>query len=277
MDSLPVASRVSQRGALIIAVTLAVVSTILAWWTPLDAEALNYTEKGLARALKTFAAARGIEGVLRLLESGTVGWQLVFGVQAHPAAFVAPLREMLEHFSTLMLFASVSFAVQEMLLKVTSTLPVSIVLSIVTALWLWAYIARSNFQNRLAGLMIFLLLLRLVVPVGCGLSLGVERLVLADEYEQSQQAIDAVTPDSVVVPSGSGYFDRLKHFFANATDFNAKIKQFEAKVQNAIMHIARLSAVFVLQTLILPLLWLWGVVLLSRRLVRSLHELAPSL
>src|SRR5690349_10953801 len=104
-----------------------VVALVLAatWLRPIDSIAERHVDAGLQSALITFAAARGLNGVLSLAQ----GIQVGAGASFHPGAILEPLDDLVEQFSGIMLAASLSFAVQRILLEGFSSWPVSAALT----------------------------------------------------------------------------------------------------------------------------------------------------
>ena len=86
-------------GALIVALLL-----VSVWFRPLDVVAEQYTESGLKRALATFAAARGMNAAISVLQSIQIG----VGASVQLGAVLDPLDDLVEQFSALMLAATLS-------------------------------------------------------------------------------------------------------------------------------------------------------------------------
>jgi hypothetical protein len=105
------------------------------WLRPLDAVAERYTESGLKRTFATFAAARGMNAAISVLQSTAVNFQIGAGASIQLGAVLDPLDDLVEQFSALMLAATLSFATQRLLIEVSGAWPVSVLLTVLFAAW----------------------------------------------------------------------------------------------------------------------------------------------
>ena len=229
----------------------------LVWLRPLDTAAEAYTESGLKRALATFAAARAMNAALSLLQSGTVSFQLGAGASLQPGAVLEPLDDLVEQFSALMLAATLSFATQRLLIEIFAAAPVSAVLSVLFVAWAGlAFWGRAP-PGWLPRMALGLLLLRLAVPVAGLASEGAYRLVLAGKYESSQARIERAELPALNAQAGESLADAIRRWWAQSGEIAKKVEALKASVDGWVEHLVRLAAVFLVQTLVLPLLFLW--------------------
>jgi hypothetical protein len=240
--------------------------TLLAvvWFRPLDTFAQQHTESGLNRAFATFAAARGLNAVISVLKSGTVNFQLVGGASFQPGAVLDPVDDLVEQFSALMLAATLSFATQRLLIEVSGAWQVSVLLTVLFLAWGVFHLKNWAAPRWLPKLALALLCLRFAVPIAALGSEAIYRLLLANEYEASQAHItNAEVPDADVRAS-EGPVDTVKRWLAQSTEFGKNIEALKAKVDGWVRHIVTLAAVFIVQTVVLPLLFLWAMLKLYR-------------
>lgn len=263
----------SIRGAT--AITFATICALLAWWTPLDGTGDQYTSEGLHRALTTFAAARGIEAVISLFQSASVSTTFVVaGMSVQPAAVLAPARELVERFSTVVLLACASFAMQQLVLTVMKSAVVATVTSVVCALWLLSWYFRSWTTHVLGRVMVALVVLRLFVPLAGGVSMEIHNRALASEYARSDAVLQQLSPDP---PAAVGtILERIKQRFGGAMDIASKVEEVKARVGALSEHMVRLAAIFLLETVALPIAWLACAVSAARGLDRWLRDALTS-
>lgn len=239
-------------GAVILAVLLAIV-----WIRPLDALAEQYTESGLKRAFATFAAARAMNATISVLQSASINVQIGVGASLQLGAVLDPLDDLVEQFSALMLAATLSFATQRLLIEVAGAWPVSVLLTVLLLAWGAFHVRSSTPPGWLPKLALGLLCLRLAVPA---VALGSEvtyQLLLKDKFEDSQAKLTSdATPDADA-KVGESWMDKLKRWAQN-TDIREKIGKLKTKADGWVEHIVRLAAVFIVQTIVLPLLFLWA-------------------
>ena len=242
-------------GVLILALLLALV-----WFRPLDTVAEQYTESGLKRAFATFAAARAMNATISVLQSIQVG----AGASIQLGAVLDPIDDLIEQFSGIMLAATLSFATQGLLIDVSGAWPVSMLLTVLFLAWIFFYLRNRVPPGWLPRLALGLLCLRLAVPT---LALGSEvtyRLLLAGKYEASQSQIKSAEVPEVEVQAGESRAERFKRWWAQSTDIGKKIETLKARTEGWVEHIVRLAAVFMVQTVVLPLVFLWAMLWLYR-------------
>ena len=118
----------------------------------------------------------------------------------------------------------------------------------------------------LPNLALGLLCLRLAVPTA---TLGSEvtyQLLLANKYETSQaQIMSAEVPD-IEAQTEEGLGEGFKRLLVEITNIEKNIEALKARADGWITHIVRLTAVFIVQTVVLPLLFLWVMLWLYRAL-----------
>ena len=249
----------------LVAFTMAAV-TACAWLAPLDAPAMQQVDAGLKRALVSFATARLLNAVISVAQGTEASVQpFGVGVTFAPGQILDPVNDLVEQFSHLMLAASVAFGIQKALISIGSYWPVSLALSAVALGWWWCQSRRPQVPPWLSRLLVILLMLRFAVPV---VTLGSDLLwqkFLAADYAASQQLIDNTTglanqlnPPGVSAPDNRGLIDSMKDWLAKNGDVGKHVDNLKRAAEQATEHIIKLIVIFVLQTLVIPLLLLWA-------------------
>lgn len=244
------------------------------WFRPVDALAQHYVDTGFKRALVTFASARALNGLLSLTQGTTFGVQVGAGVSVQPGAILDPLDDLVEQFSAIMLAATISFAIQHILIALFGTWPVSVALTA-------ALFAQGVFVwcNRVAPLWlrkisIGLLCMSLAVPMVSLASEATYHLVLVDNYNEAQDKIKTAERTDAATTQNEGIVDKLKRVIGSGVDVAAQIADLRSKAASLVEHLIRLSAVFIIQTILLPLFFLW--VLFRIYLVYTSVQLPPN-
>ena len=262
-----------------IVVLVIVAALALSWLGTVDTVAKRSTEAGLQRALATYAIARGFNAIISLAMSASVNVQFIAGMQVSPGALLDPLDDLIEQFSLVMLAATVSFAAQRLLIEIGGSWPVSVILTLVSAAWL-ALRWRSRSDGplgfatpaRAARIAIALICLRFAVPAVALASEATYQFVMAGTYEAAQakvKAVEAAEPADVSAPQSR--MDRIRRWLSDKTEVAEKIEALKTRFDAAIEHLVRLTAVFVVQTIVLPLLFFWLIVRLYRTLIPPLY------
>lgn len=272
-------SRKSLAGLVPIAAALLVV--VFSWLPVVQERADELTDQGLNRALVTFAVARGLNAAISVIQGTELSVQpLGVGITLTLGQVLDPINDLVEQFSSLMLFASVAFGVQKMLLKIAGTWAVSSLVTVIAIAWAASALSRRS-HPWLTRLFVVVFLIRFAIPLATiGSGFAFDRL-LAEEYAASQESlekttstIEAAKPEpraAATPPAGApqGEPGRLAWMteplesgkkWLGAKMPSVEIPDFEAikeAATNLPKRIVTLIAVFVMQTVALPLLLLW--------------------
>lgn len=235
------------------------------WFNPFDSIAIEKVDAGLKRALISFGSARALNAVVSVIQETDVSIEPGgVGVKLAPGQVLDPVNDLVEKFSNLMLVASISFGIQHVLLSIGGHWLMSLALTSVTVLWGVFFFRRSVMPAWATKLLVITIVVRFAVPT---VTMGTEVLFqsfLEKEYSTSQTLIETSATDAKKVmpqgalPESSSIWDKMKNL--NAQDFNvaAKIERLMKAAEQWPEHIIRLMVVFLLQTLIMPLALLWG-------------------
>ena len=259
------------RNVLVMLILAAV--TACAWLAPMDAPATEKVDASFKRALITFAVARAFNAVISVAQGTEASIQpLGFGVTLTPGQVLRPIHELVEHFSNLMLLASVVFGVQKVLISIGSYWPLSLALSIAALGWAGCYLRELRPPAMLSGLLVVLVMLRFAIPV---VTLGTDVLwqkYLAADYAVSQGLISSasgqvatLSPSISEVSESQGVLEKMKGLFSKAADVKGHFERLKVAAEQVTEHIVKLIVIFVLQTLVIPLLLLWTLYGVARR------------
>ncbi|MBU4110178.1 hypothetical protein KJ988_04185, partial [bacterium] len=129
----------------------------------LDEEAMKIHDASFERAMVAFGLAKGLNSVISLLQGTEFTFTPVgVGFNFSIGEVLDPLNDMVERFSLVMLFASISLGIQKLLLILSTKmfLQVVLALSIVTSLLgLWIKKAQNTSFFVFSMKMVFLLLI----------------------------------------------------------------------------------------------------------------------
>ncbi|MES2401061.1 MAG: hypothetical protein V4573_13810 [Pseudomonadota bacterium] len=257
------------------AVCLAV-AVACAWLAPMDTPATTQVDAGLKRALVSFATARALHGVLSVVQGTQFSAQpLGVGVSLTPGQLLAPVNDLVKNFSDFMLMASVAFGVMKAAIAIGAYWPVSLALTAAVTGWAWLYFRRQASPMWLSRLLIVLLMVRFAIPVAV---LGTDVLwqkFLAADYSATQQAIDGASSQANKLnppapPESTGILERMKEWINKTADVKARFEEIRQAAERVTEHIVKLIVIFLLQTLIIPVLLLWGLYAVLRSVFASL-------
>lgn len=251
-----------QRAALAVAVFIMVACS---WLPSLDMAANKQVDAGFNRALISFATARTLNAMISAAQGTEIAAEPAgVGLVFTPGQLLDPVNDLVEQFSNLMLAASVAFGIQKMLISIGAATMISLVLSITALTWAFIYLRQKTSTAWLSRILVVLLMIRFAVPV---VTIGSEMIFhnfLETEYQSSQQVIDATSSDlgklnsSAQAPNKTpGMIESFKERLSQITSVKPHVEHLKQLAEQSTKNIINLMAIFVLQTLIIPLLLLW--------------------
>ncbi|MBS1230708.1 MAG: hypothetical protein H6R17_3985 [Proteobacteria bacterium] len=258
-----------------------IVSALVAcsWLAPLESSANRYVDAGLKRALVSFATARALNAVISVAQGTEVAVQPAgVGVIFAPGQALDPVNDLIEQFANLMLTASVAFGVQKVLLSIGAHWLISLSLTLTALGWAVLYLRRNAPPDWLSRLLVVSLMIRFALPVVViGSNLLFEKFMAAD-YQTSQQGIESVSiqleklDPPPATTSEPGLLAKFKDWAASQTDLKTRYAKLKEAAEQATERIVKLMVVFLLQTLVFPIVLLsilWGI-------TRRFFEFPPS-
>lgn len=279
MDPAPASMRAKLLWTL---ATLIVALVATTGWV--DTVGDDYAERAFGRALVTFAAARTLNGVISVAQGTEVAVEPAgVGVIFSLGQILDPINDLVERFSTVMLVATSSLGLQNVLLDITGWWGTSAALLAAGALLLVTLWWPGRDTSKAAGIAIRILLvtvfLRFAIPVLIIATNLVFDTFLAAEQTAAMQALEATSAEiesaneELTPPPGSddSIVDRFGNWLdqsLDALDVEARMEALGERVSKATEHIINLIVIFVLQTVIMPLLVLWLLVEGLKAIVR---------
>jgi hypothetical protein len=249
-----------------------------------DDTAESYAEDALKRALVTFAAARTLNGVISVVQSTEIG----VGVTVAVGQILDPVNDLIERFSGVMLVAASSLGLQNVLLGITASWGVTLALIVATlfavvTLW-WPGLAKSKIAAAASRIALVMLCVRFIIPVLVIATNLVSDVFLAPGQEEATAAIEMTTKDiegmneEVEAPTETdqSVMERLNAAIDEslaAVNVSQRLHNLKDSAANATEHIVDLIVLFVLQTIILPLAFLWILIQLLKGVAARLQML----
>lgn len=236
------------------------------WMAPMDVPAMTQVDAGLKRALVSFASARTLSGVLSVIQAAQVDIQPAgLGVTLSPGQLLAPVNELVKHFADLMLLACIAFGIQKVLISISGYWLISLSLTLVSLVWAASHYRQGHAPRLLSRALVLMLMLRFAIPVAV---LGTDVLsqkFLAEDYAAAQSAIDTTTSDADKVKpaeppvnDGKGWLPQMPNWVPSMSEVKDRYAKMKHAVEQSTEHIVKLMVVFLLQTLLLPLLMIWA-------------------
>lgn len=250
---------------------LAIVAVAVALSGTVDRISAAEATGALKRALVTFAVARGINGAISVAQGTELAIEPAgVGVVLSVGQILDPINDLIERFSAIMLIATSSIGLQNLLLRITSTPGFDVALG---AAAVWVLVASTVTVARQSApwarrALLAAIFARFAVPL---LVIG-SNLVFATFLESEQAAalqalegvradIEEINRDSERLPAPDETllqrFDNLLDQTLDRFDVETALTRLQERVSAASEHVVSLIVIFVLQTVLLPLGFIW--------------------
>jgi len=235
----------------------------------------KYTNEGFKRSVSAFAIAKGLNGVISVVQGTEVAVEPAgIGLILTPGQILDPANDLVERFSWVMLICTTSLGIQSILLKIFSSFYFSSLVAVSLLLMVWFVWNNQNvsigMKNILYRLIAFLIILRFFIPVMAISSEAVYKSFLEPTYaesklqlEHSNKVIASLSEENKEVSKKD---EDIPWYKSLSNDFNAAIDSFDvdkrverlkAEADNLMGYIIDLIVVFTMQNIFLPLVFIW--------------------
>ena len=190
-----------------------------------------------------------------------------------------------------MLGATISLGVQQVLLDIGQWWGVRVLVVVLSLALIgfqyWrksksGFREKSTFESFLIFTLTAMLFVRFAVPVALIGNEAIYKLFLESRYLESSQELESAGADmeqvnrseesegsaSSVEPKSKSAFGRFFDSASESLDFESRLSRIKERASDLIGHLIQLSVVFILQTGILPLVFLWLMLTLLRSIFR---------
>lgn len=245
----------------------------------LDRKANQYLNDATKRAATAFVIARGINAIISIIQNTSVNAQPGgVGVTAGIGQILDPVDDLVEQFSSVMLLSTVSLGIQRILIDMGNVVGFKILLSIsmlilISGIWLDSLL-KLNFISLGYKLLMISLFVRFLIPTMALVSgssydhfLSVKYTEAMDGLEKSRDDISDADFVDNNPNKGSGILDKVKETYSgvmNAIDIKARLKRISDIASTWSDYIFSLMEVFIIQTILVPLFVLYGMIKLFK-------------
>lgn len=251
-------------------------------FSTLDTLGDRYVDGAFKRALIGFAVARGLNGVISVAQGTEFAVAPAgVGVSFAPGEILDPINDLVERFSWIMLLSSSAIGVQKVLMSMSAWQGLSIALALVGVILIamhWIRHTLVDWQNMLTRLFLLLLVLRFIMPVVSIANEWVYRTFLQEQYESASVELETAQSrigdinDEIIASDQEdaerGVIERARDLYRSAMkqiDFERRLDDYKAAAESISENTIRLIVVFLMQTVVFPLLFLWLVYTLLRK------------
>ncbi len=254
----------------VVIVCAVIIASIVAALPITDDVGQEHVDTAFKRALAAAAIARGLNGVISVAQGTELGIQPAgVGVNFTPGEILDPVNDLVERFSWIMLLATSSLGIQKVLLEMSEWQGIFIALALVALLLIASHFFTSNERAKsvLGRLFLFLLLLRFMMPLIAVANDYVYRHFLEANYIESSAALrsaqeqigeinsevrsDTKAPESMV-ERAVGFYKN----FVEKIDLEQRYDRYRAAAGSVGENAITMIVVFIMQTLVFPLIFL---------------------
>ena len=242
----------------------------------LDLKSSEQLDSALTRSLTTFAVARGLNGLVSVVQGTEVNVSPAgVGATFAPGQLLDPVNDMVERFSWVMLMSSVSIGVQEMMLHLGKTTLFKLLFALATLfLLLQLWLPKAKLPWRVESsfkVVVVLAVLRFSVPILVMMNEAVYVYILEPKYEQSFKEVSKTSEEVKVmieevqlreqaIERESSFMDTFnvsKKYENYKLELKRSVDRFIVKFNDVMDSIIRLITVFIVNSIIIPLSALW--------------------
>lgn len=239
---------------------------------PIDKSSESQIDSAMTRALIGFGIARTLNGVISVAQGTEFAVQPAgVGVNFSPGEILDPINDLVERFSWVMLVATSSLGIQKILLEVSSWIGISFMLAGAALFWLltkWQGGRAAALATFASRLLLVMLVLRFLIPLGSIANDWVYHQFLEPRFESSSQQLEVAserirelsTRASEPEPEADSIRQKAKNLYNSMTskfDFEGMLEDYRSSAENVSEHAVNLIVVFLLQTILFPLLFLF--------------------
>jgi hypothetical protein len=255
----------------------------------LDKVAEEYTEQGIKRTLITYAVARGLNGVISVAQ----GTELAIspagvGLTFAPGQILDPVNDLIERFSWVVMVSGSSLGIQRLFLEITSSVVVvwlltTFIVSYLILLWFNKNKAdeKIDWEKIILSSLVVLMFVRFSVPLIAVLNEGLYVGYLQPKYETAQLQLETAADNIKLINDASrqeikqddevGLLTKVELWLEKTQknfDIEKQMDAFKQAAEDISQQIFNMIVVFVVQTIIFPLLFLWGLLKSAKGIVR---------
>jgi hypothetical protein len=227
---------------------------------------LQYIDNSINKAVISFASARGLNAIISMLKSSTVNMTPAgVGASISIGEILDPVDDVVEILSTVLLLSIVSLGIQRFLLEIAPFISINLLLNlclIFTVMLLSIQrLRKTKLTNITIKLFLFALIIKLILPFFVFLDWSTNRLFFDEKYKEAKTQLsktnDELSSTYGAILSGEGVIEGFKNWLKKDKGEDNWLKNLKIKAEIIISSSVKLIVLFILDTLLLPLFFLW--------------------
>lgn len=279
---------IESRNTRVVLALIVLLGVLLAASGLADRNGREYLNQSMTRTLVTFGMARALNGVISVAQGTEVAIEPAgVGVNFAPGQILDPVNDMVERFSWVMLSASASLGLQQLLSELSEWLPVTLIYAASGAalLLILLFYERTSEGVRSFVLRLFILLTiaRFLIPAVSFTAEAIHTGFLEPRYDVAMERLERASDrignfNESTLPgqddASSGIIDKLARMYGSAQssfDVDKRLNQYREVAAEITSSSVELIVIFLFQTVLLPLAIVWFGVFLFRSTISLLR------
>ena len=264
-----------------------VLTLLLSLTLGVDESALSIQDAAFERAMIAFGLAKGLNAVISLIQGTELSFTPVgVGLNFSVGEVLDPFNDMVERFSWVMLLATVSLGIQKILLILSSKIfiQLALVLSVgLSLVFIWVkQVKNSLFLSYSFKLFVLVLLLRFSAIVFVFISQELYTSTLEPQYQEASSVIENTKVELEELQSKNktlvqaqkeeGFFGSVGSKYdkiIESLNISRQLDALQDSIDNASRKIIILITIFIMQSVVMPLLFLWILIIGVKLIFRS--------
>lgn len=270
---------------------LFIIAIVLNLSQTLDTSSKQHIDKAFNRALITFGIAKTLNGVISVAQGTEIAIQPAgIGINLTPGQILDPVNDLVERFSWIMLASTTSLGIQKVFLTM-SVWPIfsyMLVAFLTLGLVLLFTKTKKYFYLRVLILRISLLfiVIRFAVPLSGLANEYIYQIFLEREYITSTKTLETTAQEIGQLNEieqysqldnkknaikKNSFWQSAKNLYnstAEMLDINKRIEKYKQAATETTRHIVNLIVVFLFQTIIIPLGFIFLIYAMFKYIVR---------
>lgn len=248
----------------------------MSWTGVVERSSSKYVDDALTQAFSAYAVARGINAVVSVLQSVSVGGSLGATFEVSPGEALDPINDLVERYAAVMEFSIGSLLTQKVLITITASPLFNVLLTLSALGFILSVIAKSQaYSGHLFRATLSLVFLRFAIVLAVLANGWVDTIFLREGVDhnvaQMSEVSDGVaaripepTQAKTPEPDEEGLMESFKNGVSGLADkakgliTQVDVSAAKDSLEQSVPGMVDLMAVFILKTLLLPLLFLYG-------------------
>jgi len=220
---------------------------VLGLFLDFDENSIKLYNEAFDRAVYSFALAKGLNGVISVLQSSEINMSFFVGATIGIGQILDPINDLIERFSVIMLISSISLGVQHLFILLGKSICVKSILlffSLILIMLIWIKKISNSFLFKITvKIFLLILVLRFATVFFMQANSLLYVNIYENDYKKSSSYIENYTKDLKIIQKNRNLEDSLSNLEKKSELFSKKV--------------IKMATFFVITTIIFPILFIF--------------------